>query len=139
MDTGKKLYIVDDEAGIRNSLERELRRWRMENGLESIQFDSPEAALLALQLEHGEVRVIISDQRMPGMDGIEFLRRVSEQYPRIGTLLLTGNIDIQDIADQIPAGVHGVLEKPWTREQLMAQVQSAFHKAESRACREAAS
>jgi signal transduction histidine kinase len=76
-----------------------------------------------------EVDLVISDQRMPGMAGIELLRRVAEHDETIGRILLTGYTDLQASVDAINLGrVHAYLHKPCVALDLQATVTSALQR-----------
>lgn len=119
MPAANKMYIVDDEESIRNALERILRKWKAQTGLETKHFDSAAAALESLEREPERVRLILSDQRMPGMDGMEFLKIVNGRYPEVVSLLMSGNIDLETLRASKPAAVLAVLGKPWDASALL--------------------
>ncbi len=118
MDKGY-LYIVDDEESIRNALERGLRRWAREAGLIIKSFATPKEILDDLEISAGSIWLIISDLRMPYMDGLTLLKIINAKYPKIPGILLTGNIDIESIVAMDNPGVFSVLEKPWEHENLI--------------------
>jgi len=71
--------------------------------------------------------VILSDQRMPGMTGVELLRRVRQLYPETIRLVLSGYSELRSVADAInEGGIYKFLAKPWDDEQLRAQLREAF-------------
>ncbi len=116
------LLIVDDEPNIIHSLERLFRRagYRLlhaENG----------AAGLAL-LEENEVGVILSDQRMPDMNGVEFLSEVRERWPDTVRIVLSGYTELSSVTESVnKAGIYKFLTKPWDDEALRETVRKAFH------------
>lgn len=115
-----RLMVVDDEADNLDLLYRTFRR----------QFEvyKAESAFAALQLleAKGEMGIIISDQRMPGMNGTEFLSRAAERFPDTIRILLTGYTDVEDLVEAINAGkVFKYITKPWSPEDLHAVVQQA--------------
>ncbi|HWI11121.1 MAG TPA: EAL domain-containing protein [Burkholderiaceae bacterium] len=117
----RTLLLVDDEDNIIASLRRLLRR----DGYHIITANSGAQGLQRLA-EH-EVDVILSDQRMPGMTGVEFLRRAKELYPQTVRMTLSGYTELQSIADAINEGaVYKFLTKPWDDERLRAHVNEAF-------------
>lgn len=78
-------------------------------------------------LAKNPVQVIISDQRMPEMNGTEFLRRVKELYPDTVRIVLSGYTDLESVTQSINEGaLYKFLTKPWEDDQLRAQVQEAF-------------
>jgi DNA-binding NtrC family response regulator len=78
-------------------------------------------------LESGEIGVIITDQRMPGETGIEFLESVLPIYPDTIRILLTGFSDINAVMGAINRGqVYKYLVKPWQDDELKMYIQNAL-------------
>jgi serine phosphatase RsbU (regulator of sigma subunit)/CheY-like chemotaxis protein len=121
VDTSKlRLMVVDDEADNLDLLYRTFRR-----GYEVFRAESAIAALQILD-DEGEMGVIISDQRMPKMNGTEFLSQVAERFPDTIRILLTGYTDVGDLVDAINSGkVFKYVTKPWQPEALRQVVQQA--------------
>jgi len=118
----RTLLLVDDEENIRRSLVRVLRR----DGYHILQAGGGQEGLAVLQ-EHPEVGVIISDQRMPKMTGIEFLSHVREACPDTVRIVLSGYTDLNTVTDAINEGaVYKFLTKPWEDDLLRANVEEAF-------------
>ncbi|WP_428825864.1 EAL domain-containing protein [Azonexus sp. IMCC34842] len=117
----RTILIVDDEENILASLRRLLRR----NGYRILTATGGEAGLELLAVN--EVDVILSDQRMPGMMGVEFLRRVKSLYPQTVRMVLSGYTELQSITDAINEGaIYKFLTKPWDDELLRANIEEAF-------------
>ncbi|MDP2834744.1 MAG: EAL domain-containing protein [Pseudomonadota bacterium] len=117
------LLLVDDEENILNALTRVLH----EEGYRILRADRPRAALDLLATH--PVGVIISDQRMPEMNGIELLRKVRKLHPDTVRIMLTAHAEQQVIAAAINEGaVYKFIFKPWTDEQLRTHVREAFRK-----------
>lgn len=117
----RSLLLVDDEENIVAALRRLLRA----EGWLLLSATSAEQAL-QLMARH-EVDVILSDQRMPGMTGVELLRRVRELYPETIRLVLSGYTELQSITDAINEGaIYKFLAKPWDDEQLRSHLREAF-------------
>ncbi|MGK7902189.1 MAG: SpoIIE family protein phosphatase [Hormoscilla sp.] len=115
-----KLMVVDDE---RDNLDLLYRTFRRE--YQVYRADSGIKALEVLEKE-GEMALIISDQRMPEMNGTEFLEKTVEQFPDTIRILLTGYTDVEDLVDAINAGkVFKYIVKPWTPADLKAVVAQA--------------
>lgn len=115
-----RLMVVDDEADNLDLLYRTFRR--------DYQVFRAESAIAALQLleQQGEMGIIISDQRMPKMNGTELLSQVAVQFPDTIRILLTGYTDVEDLVDAINSGkVFKYVTKPWQPEELRAVVQQA--------------
>jgi diguanylate cyclase (GGDEF)-like protein len=78
-------------------------------------------------LTQQKVHVIISDQRMPGMTGVEFLSQAKELYPSTVRMILSGYADLTSVTDAINHGaIYKFLTKPWENETLRASVLDAF-------------
>jgi DNA-binding NtrC family response regulator len=78
-------------------------------------------------LDQNEIAVIVTDQRMPGMTGIEFLESVIPIYPDTIRILLTGFSDVNAVMDAINRGqVYKYLVKPWADEELKMYIQNAM-------------
>lgn len=78
-------------------------------------------------LNENTIEVIITDQRMPEMTGIEFLTKVLETHPEPMRMLLTGYSDINAVIDSINKGqVYRYLTKPWNENELKNAIDSAF-------------
>jgi diguanylate cyclase (GGDEF)-like protein/PAS domain S-box-containing protein len=117
----RTLLLVDDEENIVAALRRLLR-------VEGWLVLSATSAEQALQLmARHEVDVILSDQRMPGMTGVELLRRAKQLYPDTIRLVLSGYTELQSITDAINEGaIYKFLAKPWEDEPLRAHLREAF-------------
>lgn len=78
-------------------------------------------------LDSQEIGVIITDQRMPGMTGIEFLESTLQVYPDTIRILLTGFSDINAVMDAINRGqVYKYLVKPWQNDELKMYIENAL-------------
>jgi len=119
------LLLVDDEENIVSALVRLLRR----DGYRILKTNSGQEGLELLA--HNEVGVIISDQRMPGMTGVEFLSKVKELYPDTVRIVLSGYTELNSVTDAINRGaVYKFLTKPWEDDLLRANVDEAFRRYE---------
>ncbi len=117
----RTLLLVDDEENIVAALRRLLRA----EGWNGVSATSAEQALR--RMARHEVDVMLSDQRMPGMTGVELLRRAKELYPDTIRLVLSGYTELQSITDAINEGaIYKFLAKPWDDEQLRAHLREAF-------------
>ncbi|MBI5720341.1 MAG: EAL domain-containing protein [Burkholderiales bacterium] len=117
----RTLLLVDDEDNIVSALRRLLRR----DGYRIVTACSGEEGLLRLA-EH-DVDVIVSDQRMPGMTGVEFLNRAKALYPDTVRMVLSGYTELQSIIDAVNEGaIYKFLTKPWDDERLRGHVAEAF-------------
>ena len=70
--------------------------------------------------------IIISDQKMPQIQGMDFLREVAQSCPNSFRILLTGQVGIGAVMNEIRAGIiHAFLTKPWTEEQMREMLERA--------------
>ncbi|WP_204137555.1 response regulator [Halomicronema sp. CCY15110] len=121
LTTKPKLLVVDDEPDNLDLLYRTFYR-----KFTVLRAESGHAALATL-VEHPDVAVIISDQRMPGMSGTEFLRQTAVQYPNIMRIILTGYTDVEDLVGAINQGkVFKYVTKPWEAHDLKLVVTQAL-------------
>jgi len=117
----RTLLLVDDEENILAALNRTLRR----DGYHIVTANNAAEGLQRLT-EH-DVDVIVSDQRMPGMTGVEFLRRAKDLYPQTVRMVLSGYTELQSIIDAVNEGaIYKFLTKPWEDERLREHVAEAF-------------
>ncbi|MGR3319850.1 MAG: HD domain-containing phosphohydrolase [Candidatus Anammoxibacter sp.] len=118
---GCKILFVDDDEMTLSSLKRLFMEDNYEiftalNGLEAIE-----------ALKRESVDVIVSDQRMPKMDGVEFLNKSKEQSPDSIRIIITGYPDINSAIDSINRGeVYRYIVKPWKDDELKATIQAAL-------------
>jgi response regulator RpfG family c-di-GMP phosphodiesterase len=75
------------------------------------------------------VQIIVTDQRMPEMTGVQFLEKVLEKYPDPMRILLTGYADMAAVVDAVNKGkIFHYLTKPWNEEELEETIQRAYEK-----------
>ncbi|MEK8034041.1 EAL domain-containing protein [Ideonella sp. DXS29W] len=121
----RTLLLVDDEENILSALRRLVRR----DGYRVLTASSGQEGLTLLRAHH--VDVIISDQRMPGMTGVEFLRQAKLEYPDTIRMTLSGYTDLQSIIDAVNEGaVYKFLTKPWDDALLREHIAQAFRQRE---------
>ncbi|MBA3924170.1 MAG: response regulator, partial [Nostocaceae cyanobacterium] len=115
-----KLMVVDDEPDNLDLLYRTFRR--------DFQVYKASHARSALEIlnKEGEMAVIISDQRMPEMNGTEFLSQTVDRFPDTIRILLTGFTDVEDLVEAINSGqVFKYITKPWNPDNLKNIVNQA--------------
>jgi response regulator RpfG family c-di-GMP phosphodiesterase len=119
--TQRTILLVDDEANITSALKRTLRR----DGYNILTANSGVEGLNLLAIH--EVGVIISDQRMPQMTGVEFLRKVKTLYPKTFRMVLSGYTELESVTSAINEGaIYKFLTKPWDDELLRDNIREAF-------------
>jgi EAL domain-containing protein (putative c-di-GMP-specific phosphodiesterase class I)/CheY-like chemotaxis protein len=117
----RTLLLVDDEANILAALKRLLRR---DDYNILVANSGPEG--LDLLAQH-EVDVIVSDQRMPGMTGVEFLRTAKGIHPNTVRIVLSGYTELQSVTDAVNEGsIYKFLTKPWDDQLLREHIAEAF-------------
>ncbi|PRC93364.1 GGDEF: diguanylate cyclase (GGDEF) domain [Solimicrobium silvestre] len=117
----RTLLLVDDEPNILAALKRLFRQ-------DGYQILTANGGLEGLEiLKEKKVDVIVSDQRMPVMTGVEFLRQAKASYPETVRIVLSGYTELQSITDAINEGaIYKFLTKPWDDQQLRDQIAEAF-------------
>ncbi len=117
--------FIDDESDNLDALERVFRK-----KYEIIKCNSGPEALDILK-EQNRVSVIISDQRMPDMTGVEFLEKSTKTHPNAIRILLTGYTDLDSVIAAINSGqVYRYITKPWDTRDLQITVEQAVEKYE---------
>lgn len=123
------VLLVDDERSILNALTRLLRR----QGYEVVTAESGQAGIDILTERSNSISLIISDQRMPGMSGSQFLECAAKLAPDAQRFTLTGYSDINAVIDAVNKGkIHRYLTKPWNDDDLLDQVRLALDQVELR-------
>ncbi len=125
MSSQSKLLFVDDEPLILQSLSvlfEEYTVFTAESGADALEI-----------LKQNTIDVIISDQRMPQMSGVDFLRFAKEISPNAIRILMTGYADLQAVVDSVNVGeIFRYINKPWNAEKLKETVRFACTVAEQR-------
>lgn len=114
------ILYVDDEVVNLNVFRSTFRR--------NYQIFVAQSALEGLELlRQHEIHVVITDQRMPGMKGVEFLEQVFYEFPDIKRMILTGFADIEAITQAInKSQVYNYITKPWNENELKAKIDNAL-------------
>jgi diguanylate cyclase (GGDEF)-like protein len=121
----RTLLLVDDEEDVIASLERLLRY----DGYNILHANSGRQGLEMLAKHN--IGVVISDQRMPEMSGVEFLAQVKELYPETVRIVLSGSADFDSVREAINQGaIYKFFSKPWDNEVLRVDVMEAFWRQE---------
>jgi len=117
-----KILVVDDQVEILNALERQLKD-------DYKVFTSSDGKKALELLENNVFSVVLADQRMPGMTGVEFLAKSIEIQPQIVRILITAYADIQASIDAVNRGqIYYYISKPWEPEELRLIVQRAVER-----------
>lgn len=120
-DTKIKILYVDDEENNLFSFKATFRlKYQVFTAI------SAEDAVKILD-EHPDIAVIITDQRMPNITGVEFLESILEKHPFPMRVLLTGYADINAVIDAVNKGkIFHYLSKPWNEEELEMTINRAY-------------
>ena len=115
------ILLVDDEVRVLESLQRLL-----EDDFDVYLASSPDEAMTVMTDEW--IQVVISDQRMPVMTGVEFLQEVRGRFPDVIRMIISGYTDSEDIITAVnDAGIHQYITKPWDPNNLLLTVRNAVH------------
>ncbi len=113
------VLFVDDEDNNLNSFKAAFRR-----DFEIHLANSPTNGRKIM--EKNDIEVVITDQRMPGETGVEFLESIIPIYPEVMRILLTGYADIQAVIDAVNKGkIYHYVSKPWDETQLRSLINNA--------------
>ncbi|MDH5718118.1 MAG: response regulator [Spirochaetia bacterium] len=118
-----KILLVDDEQSVLEGFHRNLHKFfEIETALSSID------ALHILRKSETPFKVIVSDLKMPTIDGIEFFNKVKEIYPDITRIMLTGKADLEDAAKAVNQGnIFRFLTKPCPIEDLKTTIEAGIY------------
>ncbi|HZR10593.1 MAG TPA: response regulator [Myxococcales bacterium] len=118
---GRTILVVDDEEHVRSALSSFLER----EGYTVLSAEGPTEGLEILRAQ--SIKLVISDQNMPDMSGIEFFRLIRERHPQVCRIMLTGDPDRETIIKAINEGeVYRFIPKPWNNTMLRVIVYFAF-------------
>ena len=121
------VLLVDDEAVAREGLATALRR----DGLDVTTADNGDAALALLR--QNDYEVLLTDVKMPGMDGLELLRRAREAWPSMEVLVVTGFATTESAVEAMRTGAFYYVSKPFRLGEVRKLVREAADKAQLRA------
>lgn len=114
-----KILLVDDEPDFLSVIARRLARRNVSVSVAS-------SGLEALEMLKAEpVKVVVLDVKMPGIDGIETLRRIKEMMPDVEVIMLTGHADLDVAISGMALGAYDYLLKPADIDELMFKVHDA--------------
>ena len=118
-----RILLVDDEANVLSALKRSL----FDESLDITSVTSAEEALEILKEQH--FKVVVSDERMLGMQGSEFLALVREQYPETVRMMLTGHATLEAAMKAVNEGeIYRFFSKPWNDHDLTFALRGAIEK-----------
>lgn len=112
------LMVVDDEEGVRRSLKKVLEK----DGYRIILAQNGEEAISMVRYDNRDIETVISDYRMPGIDGLETLIEIGRLNAEITRIMLTGYATMASAIDAVNEGIDGFLTKPFQNDELRAKV-----------------
>ncbi len=121
-----RILFVDDEKNILRSIERLL----LDEPYEVLTATSGEEGLAALEAS-SPIRIVVSDYRMPGMNGVQFLREVRKRWPETVRIVLSGYADTASVISSINEGhVYKFIAKPWNEDELKITIVNGLERFE---------
>lgn len=123
MQQAIRILVVDDESAIRRALRPPL----MELGFQVAEASRGEEALQALR-SSGAFDAVLLDINMPGIGGMETLRRIRAVAPRLPVLMLTVRDDEEDKVEALDLGADDYITKPFSTRELIARIRSAVRR-----------
>ncbi len=112
------IAVVDDEVDILDNY-----KILLQDQFVVRTFTSPLDFLQALpELNHHNLRLFISDFKMPGMNGLEMIQKAHADFPHLPFIILSGFLDKQTVLDAVELGVFRLLEKPCAPDQLLSSI-----------------
>jgi DNA-binding NtrC family response regulator len=121
MARAMKVAIVDDEADMRQSISQ----WLALSGFETETYASAEDALKIIGADYPGV--VVSDIRMPGMDGMAFLKRLMSLDSALPVIMITGHGDVPMAVEAMRVGAYDFLEKPFNPDRMTDLTKKATH------------
>ena len=117
------ILLVDDEQGFVETLAKRVAN----RGLNVHTVMSGQGAIDFLEADKS-IDVVVMDVKMPGMDGIEALKRIKSEIPLVEVVMLTGHATVESAIEGMKAGAFDYLMKPCELEDLLAKVNEAYDK-----------
>ncbi|ACL03937.1 Response regulator receiver domain protein (CheY-like) [Desulfatibacillum aliphaticivorans] len=117
-----KLMLVDDEERFLETTKKLLTK----AGYEALTASSGEESLELLGMH--TVHVVVLDVKMPGMDGLETLKKIKTLYPLTEVIMLTGHATVEDAVDGMKSGASDYVMKPCDINDLLGRVEEAFRR-----------
>jgi two-component system nitrogen regulation response regulator GlnG len=114
-----QVWVIDDDRSIRWVLEKALTK----AGMQVTSFSSANGVMEAL--ERGQPEVVVSDVRMPGMDGFALMEKIKATYPELPVIIMTAHSDLDSAVSAYHSGAFEYLPKPFDITEAVEQVQRA--------------
>ncbi|MBU1627802.1 response regulator [bacterium] len=126
------ILVVDDEPHVLDTIVDVLEEGNSDKNFKFYTANSGAEALNIVEEYNAELDLVITDQRMPDMTGAALLLKMTQQYPDIGSIIISGYADFSDIKRAIRAGTLDYIKKPYDEEDLNNAVRNALHKTKLR-------
>ena len=120
--SGETILVVDDEAAVRQTARSVLTSLNFEVLTAS---NGTEALIKAAELQSG-LYAVMTDQHMPEMDGLTFVRSLKGMLPKTGIIVVSGRMDEREASEFKTLGVDAMLDKPFTQEKLVEALKVVF-------------
>ena len=117
-----RLMLVDDEERFLQTTAKLIQK----KGYDVVTAASGRECLE--KLKHELIHVVILDVKMPGMDGVETLKKIKQYNPRIEVIMLTGHATADSAVEGLKSGATDYLQKPTSIEELLAKSEQAFNR-----------
>lgn len=115
-----KIWVIDDDRAMRWVLEKTFK----EEGFDVTNFEEAQTALE--RLHHDAPDVILTDIRMPGIDGLTFLSKVKNSHPDLPVIIMTAHSDLESAVSSYQTGAFEYLPKPFDIDEALALVNRAI-------------
>ena len=120
--SGSKLTVlfVDDDQIAHKIVKKHLEDWKIESA-----YSGKEALDM---IDRGDFRIVVTDISMPGMNGLELLRKIKRTHPLIQVLIVTASDDIDNLISAFEAGANDFLLKPLKRKEIEIALENTMEK-----------
>ena len=123
---GKEILLIDDDEWIRDSLSLFFKS----KGVQLLALETAEEGMEAFKKQSYDI--IIADYRLPGMDGLEFIKWIHETHPHAKSILITAYRDQRLVAEANNIGIHAFIDKPFTTKTIEESLSLLFEEREGK-------
>lgn len=119
-----KILLIDDDEWIRDSL----GLYFEDEGCQLLALETAEEGIEALKKQNYDI--IVTDYRLPGMDGLEFLKRIQDSHPQAIKILITAYGSEEVVSKAMRIGIHDFIDKPFTAKTIEESLSKLIEKRE---------
>ena len=119
---GDWILFVDDEREVIDAIRRDVRSWLSASGLTAVFALTAGEAVVELARRPETNVAMVTDLKMPYIEGLELLKAVALRWPDTVKIVLTGTMEDAFVQNFLDAGVFSYIPKPWTRERLLHEL-----------------